>query len=257
MSATSLRCLVTGAGRGIGRGIAHDLISAGHQVVLTARTESELLESAGGASNAHIITGDVTTDATELVRKATALLGGLDVLVLNAGEGISSKFEKTSDELWNSQIALNLTAPFQMIREAIPSMKSQGFGRIVVVASSAGKIGAAYITAYSAAKHGVLGLVRSVAAENTESGVTINAVCPGFVDTSMTQRSVANIMARTGKSKEEAIAGLVAHEPHKRLLTVQEVSDSVIRLINGNSNGVAVDLPESDLPERDSHVGTN
>ena len=138
MSATSLRCLVTGAGRGIGRGIAHDLISAGHQVVLTARTESELLESAGGASNAHIITGDVTTDATELVRKATALLGGLDVLVLNAGEGISSKFEKTSDELWNSQIALNLTAPFQMIREAIPSMKSQGFGRIVVVASSAG-----------------------------------------------------------------------------------------------------------------------
>ena len=118
--------------------------------------------------------------------------------------------------------------------------------------SSAGKIGAAYITAYSAAKHGVLGLVRSVAAENTESGVTINAVCPGFVDTSMTRRSVANIVARTGQSETEVIAALVAHEPHKRLLTVQEVSDSVIRLINGSSSGLAVDLPE-----RDSHVGTD
>ena len=141
-----------------------------------------------------------------------------------------------------------------MMRAALPAMKAQGFGRIVVVASSAGKIGAAYITAYAAAKHGVLGLVRSVAAENMESGITINAVCPGFVDTSMTQRSVANIVARTGQSKEAAIAALVAHEPHKRLLTVQEVSDSVIRLINGNSNGAAVDLPETDLPERKSNA---
>lgn len=242
--APSLRCLITGAGRGIGRGIAHDLISAGHQVVLTARTESELFESAAGAHNAYVIVGDVTTDGAEIVRKATELLGGLDVLVLNAGEGISSKFEKTSDELWNHQIALNLTAPFQMMRAALPAMKAQEFGRIVVVASSAGKIGAPYIAAYAAAKHGVLGLVRSVAAENPDCGVTVNAVCPGYVDTPMTQRSVANIVARTGASEESVIASLVAHEPHKRLLTVQEVSDSVLRLINGNSNGTAVDLPE-------------
>ena len=248
MTSTSdspLTALVTGAGRGIGRAIALDLIAAGYRVLLTARSADQLQETAEISANpdaTHILTGDVITDGERIVNEALRIFGKLDVLILNAGEGISAKLEKTSDELWQQQIALNLTAPFVMMRAALPHMKSVGFGRVVVVASVASKQGAPYIAAYCAAKHGVLGLVRAAAAEYQNTGVTINAICPGYVDTPMIDKNVEKIVQQTGRSAEEVRANMAAAQG--RLLTSQEVSDAVMDLINSELTGASPVLPE-------------
>jgi NAD(P)-dependent dehydrogenase (short-subunit alcohol dehydrogenase family) len=247
MTETSLRCLVTGASRGIGAAIVDHLDSRGHRIALTARGREGLDQVAAGLGQPSLVLPADATDPTtpaSLRAQTDAAWGGIDVLVVNAGEGIAAPLAKTDDALWDSALSVNLTAPFRFLREFVPAMVDQGFGRVVVISSVAGKVGAPYISAYAAAKHGVLGLVRSVAAEVAKSGVTVNAVCPGYVDTPMTQRSIETIVARTGRSEAEARAMLEKQQPIGRLITTDEVSAAVAYCIHdsGALNGQSITI---------------
>jgi NAD(P)-dependent dehydrogenase (short-subunit alcohol dehydrogenase family) len=153
--------------------------------------------------------------------------GPVEILIANAGAGTSAPIARVSDADWQHMLDLNLTTPFRCLRRALPAMTAAGWGRVVVVASVAAKRGEPYLAAYTASKHGVLGLVRSAAAETARTGVTVNAVCPGFVDTPMTDGSVETIVATTGRSPDEARAALAAKQPIGRLITVDEVVDAV------------------------------
>jgi len=247
MTETSLRCLVTGASRGIGAAIVAQLDGAGHRVAVSARGREGLADVARELHNASLVLPADSTDPRTpafLREQIDQAWDGLDVLVVNAGEGIAAPLAKTDDALWDSALTINLTAPFRFLREFVPPMVERGFGRVVVIASVAGKVGAPYISAYAAAKHGVLGLVRSVAPEVATSGVTINAVCPGYVDTPMTQRSIETIVERTGRSEAEARATLENQQPIKRLITCNEVAAAVSFCVRdeGALNGQSIVL---------------
>jgi len=239
--------MVTGASKGIGRTTAEWLSRAGCRVVLCARDEALLKQVASSLSaEALVVPCDVTSPSDVLAAFETVenTWGAVDVLVVNAGAGASSPLAETSDEEWQRMLDLNLTAPFRCIRRAVPGMVSRGWGRIVVVASVAAKRGESRIAAYSASKHGVLGLVRSAASELARTGVTVNAVCPGYVDTPMTDDSVAQIAARTGRSLEEARSLLERQQPIRRLVTTDEVAQAVLMCVENaavNGQGINVD----------------
>lgn len=235
-----LRCLVTGASRGIGRTIVEHLAASGHQVAITARSVGDLQSLADSLDVPTLVLPADVTDAgapDRLVAEVVAAWGGLDVAILNAGEAISAPIHRTDDELWQQMLEVNLTAPFRFIRAAVPPMKQAGFGRIIVIASIASKVGAPYITAYSAAKHGVLGVVRSVAMELATTGVTVNAVCPGYVDTPLTDRALEAIVAKTGIDMAAARATLENTHPIKRLITTDEVA-SVVDMLVADTGGI-------------------
>jgi len=238
--------LVTGAGRGIGRSVAQQLSTEGLQVALTARNESELAETAKGCpGETLVVPADLTEpDAVDRIfATVETAWGSVDVLVANAGAGESASVHKTTDEQWHRMLELNLTAPFRCIRRAVPAMLERGQGRIVVIASVASKIGEPYIAAYTASKHGVLGLVRSAAAELADKGVTVNAVCPGYVDTPMTDATVAGIAERTGRSPEEARRILERKQPTGRLVTPDEVAETVLFCVrNGGVTGQGLNV---------------
>lgn len=243
MTNRQLRILITGAGRGIGRSVVEKLKSspAEHKIALTARTESELIESIKGARGEYLIIPADLTDASSPDKVLLAVVkkwGGVDVLILNAGDGHGASIESTTDEIWNKTIALNATAPFKFIRSALPEMKKNNFGRIIVVASAAGLGGAPNISAYASSKHAVLGLVRSAASELSKFDITVNAVCPTYVDTPLTDRTISAATARTGKSDSEARALLAAKQPGGRILSAEEVADAVLEFIDSNQNGV-------------------
>jgi NAD(P)-dependent dehydrogenase (short-subunit alcohol dehydrogenase family) len=169
--------------------------------------------------------------------------GPVEILVVNAGAAMSAPLVKTTDGDWQRMLDLNLTAPFRCLRRALPSMTSAGFGRVVVIASVAGKVGGARIAAYTASKHGVIGLVRTAAAEVARSGVTVNAVCPGYVDTPMTDESVAHIASGTGRSEAEARRILADMQPIGRLVTVDEVAAAVLLCVdNGAISGQGLNV---------------
>jgi NAD(P)-dependent dehydrogenase (short-subunit alcohol dehydrogenase family) len=169
--------------------------------------------------------------------------GPVDVLVANAGRGASAPIEKITDEDWAAVLELNLTAPFRCLRRAIPAMKQRGHGRIVVLASVAAKHGDPHIAAYTASKHGALGLVRSAAAELARTGVTVNAVCPAYVDTPMTEFSVDTIVATTGRCAEDARRILERKQPIGRLITVDEVAEAVwFCVVNGGVTGQGINV---------------
>jgi NAD(P)-dependent dehydrogenase (short-subunit alcohol dehydrogenase family) len=215
--------------------VALSLSNLGHSVVVTARSKDELDDLAGQMpGRALVVAGDITDGAfvDELFSRAEAELGAVEVLVANAGVASSNPIHRVTDEDWQLLMDVNLTAPFRCMRRAVPSMLGAGFGRIVVIASVASKRGDPYIAAYTAAKHGVLGLVRATAAELATKGITVNAVCPAFVDTPMTDGTVANISARTGRSEEQARQALERMQPIGRLITVQEVADVVTFLLD-------------------------
>lgn len=225
------RCLVTGAGRGIGAAVARRLAAQGHSVALTARSTAELEALAAELPGPSLVLpADVTDpDAVEDVfARVEREWGPVEVLVLNAGAGTSATLARTTDAEWQRMLDLNLTAPFRMLRRAVPGMVEGGWGRVVAVASVAAKRGEPYISAYTASKHGLLGLIRSAAAELAASGVTVNAVCPAYVDTPMTDSSIANISERTGRDPEQARAALARRQPIGRLVTVDEVADAVL-----------------------------
>jgi len=238
--------LVTGASKGIGRTTAEWLSRAGYRVVLCARDETLLKQVASSLEGESMVAPcDVTDPSAVLSAFQTAedAWGSVDVLVVNAGAGASSPLAETSDEEWQRMLDLNLTAPFRCIRRAVPGMVERGWGRIVVVASVAAKRGESRIAAYSASKHGVLGLVRSAAAELARTGVTVNAVCPGYVDTPMTDDSVAQIAARTGRSLDEARAVLERQQPIRRLVSTDEVAQAVLLCVqNGAISGQGINV---------------
>ena len=227
--------VVTGGGRGIGAAIAAALARSGATLSVLGRDRARLdaqVAALGGADRAQAIEIDVADETS--VRAAFAAVrerfGRVDVLVNNAGQAGSAPLARTDLALWQRMIAVNLTGTFLCTREALPEMIKRGSGRIVNVASTAGLVGYAYVSAYCAAKHGVIGLTRAIAMETAKTGVTVNAVCPGYTETDIVHEAVANIVAKTGKTAEEARAALVARNPQGRMVQPDEVANAVLWL---------------------------
>jgi len=238
------RAIVTGAGKGIGRSIALALAQAGADVGVTARTLGDLerlvdeIQALGRRALA--VTCDVT-DVDQVQHMATTLLeglGGLDILVNNAGNAGSHKMLNHPDELWHRMLAVNLTSVYYVCKAFLPTLAEQRSGRIITIASIASRVGGRYVAAYTASKHGVLGLTRALAVEMLPYNVTVNAVCPGYVDTPMTDASVSNMVARTGMSEAQAREWLEKTSPQNRLISPEEVASVVVFLALESSKGI-------------------
>jgi len=241
----SRTCLVTGASRGIGAAIAARLAADGHRVALLGRDPAALAAVAGSLPSSLVVPADVTDPAAveAAVARVEGEWGPVEVLVSNAGTGFAAPLVDTTDGDWARMLELNLTAPFRLVRRVLPTMTERGWGRIVVVASVVAKRGESQVAAYTAAKHGVLGLVRAAAAEVARTGVTVNAVCPGYVDTPMTDGTVAAIAARSGRSLDEARAVLARRQPIGRLIDPAEVAEAVaFCLVNGAITGQGINV---------------
>lgn len=245
MSLAGKRAVVTGATKGIGRSIALALADAGADVAVSARTGADLgeiqaeIESKGRRALA--IQCDVTDAGLIEHGLAGGVLhawGGVDILVNNAGNAGSAKFANHPDELWHRMLAINLTSVYYVTKAFVPAMIEQRSGRIITIASIAGKVGAKYIAAYTASKHGAVGLTRALAAELNAYNITVNAICPGYVNTPMTDASVANMVARTGMSDEEARQTLERMSPQKRLIEPEEVAAVAVFLALDSSKGI-------------------
>jgi NAD(P)-dependent dehydrogenase (short-subunit alcohol dehydrogenase family) len=234
--------VVTGASRGIGAAIATALTAAGARVSLLGRNESRLTQVSGelGDSSRAIRVSDVA-DANS-VRDAFAAarrhFGPVHILINNAGQAASAKFTDTDEALWRDILGVNLTGTYLCTRECIPDMLQLGFGRVVNIASTAGLRGAPYISAYAASKHAVIGLTRSLALEYATKNITVNAICPGYADTAIVQKTIANIMSKTGRSENEALAALVAANPQRRLIKPEEVAHAVLWLCRPGAESV-------------------
>lgn len=238
--------LITGGGRGIGRAVAFAFARAGARgLAVIARTEAEVARVAEEVrAETNVETMYATCDVSERESVELALadvrerLGVIDILVNNAGIAESAPLVKTSDELWQRHLAINLTGTFYFTRAVIPGMIERSWGRVINIASIAGKTGAPYIAAYAASKHGVLGLTRSIALEVATKGITVNAICPGYVDTDMTTRALETIEAKTGKSADEALEIIKRMSPQARLITPAEVAALALLLASDEGRGI-------------------
>jgi NAD(P)-dependent dehydrogenase (short-subunit alcohol dehydrogenase family) len=226
--------IVTGGGRGIGAAIAAELARMGADLTLMGRSLDALQARSAELAGAHPVrVGCVELDVTlpDSIRRAflaaREVQGPPAILVNNAGGAESAPFLKTDPKIWEAMLELNLTGPYLCTREALPDMLAEGYGRVVNVASTAGLRGYPYVSAYAASKHGLIGLTRSKALELATKGVTVNAVCPGFADTELTARSTANIVAKTGRTPEQARAELERLNPQGRLVQPAEVAGAV------------------------------
>lgn len=240
--------VVTGGATGIGYAIAHALLAQGVKVTITGRTEVNLQTAQRQLNDAGLIQTivmDVSNSASVSAGFAQAVerFGSIDILINNAGQAGSAAFLKTSEAQWQQMLAVNLTGTFLCTQQVLPAMLAQSWGRIVNVASTAGLKGYAYVAAYAAAKHGVIGLTKSLALEVAQKGVTVNAVCPGYTETDIVRDAIANIMAKTGRSEEQARAELTAANPQRRLIQPEEVADAVLWLcspVSASQNGQAI-----------------
>jgi 3-hydroxybutyrate dehydrogenase len=235
----SPHALVTGGGRGIGRAIAAALVGAGATVTVLGRNAATL-QDAVSAGDAHFaIVGDVSNETSLRAAIATAKdRKPIDILVANAGSAESAPFSKSDSALFARMMDVNFLGVVHAIQAVLPEMRSRPYGRIIAIASTAGLKGYAYVSAYAAAKHAVVGLVRSLALEMAGGHVTVNAVCPGFTDTDLVAGSIENIVKKTGRSREEAIAELARHNPQGRLITPQEVADTVLWLCGEHAGAI-------------------
>ena len=227
--------VVTGGGRGIGAAIAASLAEQGATLTLMGRDASRLQERARAlATKRKVSTVSVDVENAESVAaafaQASAERGAIDILINNAGAAQSAPFGRTDLALWNRMLAVNLTGSYLCCRQALPAMLERGFGRIVNIASTAGLTGYPYVTAYCAAKHGVVGLTRALALETAGHDITVNAVCPGYTDTDLVSEALANIVRKTGNSENEARAALVSRNPQQRLVQPREVANAVLWL---------------------------
>jgi 3-hydroxybutyrate dehydrogenase len=251
MTLTGKVAFVTGGGRGLGRACALELASRGAAVAVGARSKDEVeavakeLSRSGARSLAVVV--DVTSE--ESVRAAVSAveneLGAVDILVNNAGVAPSAPFEKTDADLWRRTFAVNVDGTFFPMRACLGGMTKRGWGRVINMASIAGKVGYPYVSAYCASKHAVVGLTRAVALEVAKKGVTVNAVCPGYVDTPMTREAVQRIQEKTGLSKEQAKGHLEQTSPQGRMVSEEEVARLVAFLAEPGQlgiNGQAINL---------------
>jgi NAD(P)-dependent dehydrogenase (short-subunit alcohol dehydrogenase family) len=243
------RTLVTGGSKGIGFAIAQAFSAAGARVALTSRTLADAERAAREIGGECLPLACDVSDAGQTAAMRDALTeawDGLDILINNAGISGSHKFVTHPDELWHAIISVNLTGVYYVTKAFAPGMLAQGWGRIVNIASTAAKAGGKYIAAYAASKHGVLGLTRSLAIELAPH-VTANAICPGYVDTPMTDASIANIAAKTGMTPQEARATLEGHSPRGRLVQPAEVAAVALRLAQSNITGRAITVDGGEI----------
>lgn len=230
---TGRSVLITGGGSGVGADLARGFAEAGARVVIAGR-RAEALAKVAKAIGVQPATADVTDEGS--VRAMFAAVGPMDIVIANAGAADSAPFGRLTLDQFRAVIDVNLTGAFLTLREGLAQM--QGWGRLIAVASTAGLRGYPYVAHYAAAKHGVVGLIRSLALEVARKEITANAICPGFLDTEMTERSVANIMQKTGMDAEAARAALVAGNPQRRLIAPAEVTAAALYLCGPGSEGV-------------------
>lgn len=244
MSLEGRGAVVTGGGRGIGRAVARSLAEEGAAVVVSARSRDEIeavaAELEADGHRAHAITCDVADEGSVQTMAAAARerLGTVDVLVNNAGIALSNPVKRLPLEEWNRLMAVNATGTFLCSKAFLEGMIDRGWGRVINVASVAGLRGSRYIAAYTASKHAQIGFTRSLAAEVADQGITVNAICPGYVDTPMTEYSVARIVEKTGVSEEEALGHILALSKQHRLIRPEEIAHVAVMLCGEGAEGI-------------------
>lgn len=236
--------VITGGGRGIGPAVATALAKAGAAVLVAARSEDQIAAVAAKLRDEGLQAWSLHCDVADpdsveaLAQGANERLGKVDILVNNAGIASGAPLHRQSLQEWNRIMAVNATGTFLCTKAFAPAMARRGWGRVVNIASLAARTGARYISAYAASKHAQLGFTRCIAAEMADRGVTVNAVCPGYVDTDMTTRTIEQIMAKTGLSEQEALGSILATTPQRRLIEVEEVAHVALMLCSEAARGI-------------------